>query len=310
MYSLNINKIRRDLISYYFYNLRKNRINTEILLLSFKNKKDSKEFKEDYLIKNCEDLIVTSLNKITKKDLNSKNKKNIILVENEEISFEKLKIFQEENIKILFSGIYDFREVIEHFEYNHTGYKKPEVRQIDCHHFYLRKRSLDNIIDNIEYAKLFISDFLDHESDSELKFSQYSIKVSLLRNSNTITIDTILNDIKYFENTGILTSRLGIFIYKICTFFNDATDKEIGLFYSKKFGKSRPYSNKRFGITNTKGYLINNIRQREEYKIRSEIASYLLNDTNLNKSTISKATGLTINELNRITANNIINELY
>lgn len=301
MYSLNINKKRRDLVSYYFYNLRKNRINSEILLLSFKNRKDSKQFKEDILIKNCKDLILTSLNKITKKDLNGKNKKNIIIVENEEILFEKLKIFQEENIKILFSGIYDFREVTDHFEYEPIDYRKPEVRQVDYHHFYLSNRSLNNIVDNIEYTKYFISAFLDYESDSELKFSQYSIKVSLLRNSNTITIDTILNDIKYFENTGILTSRLGIFIYKICTFFHDATDKEIGLFYSKEFGKSRPYSNRRFGITNTKGYLINNIRQREEYKIRSEIASYLLNDKTLDKTTISEATGLTINELNRIT---------
>jgi len=105
-----------------------------------------------------------------------------------------------------------------------------------------------------------------------------------------------------------LTSRLGIFIYKICTFFHDATDKKIGLYYSQKLGKSKPYNNKRFNIKNTKGYFVNNIQQRKEHKIRSEIASKLLSHTNLDKNLISGVTGVSFEEVCEIKINKIINE--
>lgn len=297
MNELDINKTRESLVSHYFYNLRKNRINPEILLISFQDKKFSKQFIEDDFIKNCEDLIITSLGKLTKKHLNNKKNTNIILIENKEILFGNLKIFQEENIEILFYRIFNFSEIRDYFELYNINFRKPEIRYDEQHYFYLKKQPLNNITDNVKYAKYFISTFLDYKSSNHLSFSTYTIKLFLLRNSNTITIDTILNDIQYFENIGVLTSRLGIFIYKICTFFHDATDKEIGLYYSKKLGKSKPYNNKRFNIKNTKGYLVNIKEQTEEYKIRSEIASYLLKHTNLDRNSISEATKLSIEEL-------------
>jgi hypothetical protein len=99
-----------------------------------------------------------------------------------------------------------------------------------------------------------------------------SIELFLYRNVS-ITTETILGDIDFLVNKSILTSRLAIFIYKICTFEYNASDKEIGLYFSKYYGRSKVINNKKFGIINTKGYAIGlNIHEQQ---IRLDIARKL-----------------------------------
>lgn len=297
---LDINTTRQDLVSHWFYNVNYNIINTEILLLNFKNKDDAKKLLESNFLKNNKNLLVTSLQKLNKKDLNSMNKRSIILVAGKEISFGHLGIFKDENIKILFSGITNLNQLENYIVFSNSSIQKPIILFQDSHHFYLRNLDPSTIVYNVNYTKYFISTFLDYEEDNDLSFNQQSVKLFLLRNVHSITIDTILNDIKYFEFTGVLTSRLAIFIYKMCTFYYDATDKEIGTFYAYMLGTSRVYNNRRFGISNTKGYLVQDINQKIEYNIKVKIASYLVNHNACDRDILSQATGLSLNDLENL----------
>ena len=297
---LDINKTRQFLISHWFYKIKNNFTNTEILLLNFKNKDEAKEFFESDFTKNNKNLLVTSLQKLSKKDLNSMNKRSIILVASKEISFGHLGVLKDENIKILFCEITHLKQLENYISSSNYHQQKPMILSQDSHYFYLQNLDPSAIVYNVNYAKYFISTFLDYEEDNDLSFNQQSIKLFLLRNVHGITIDTILNDIKYFEFTGVLTSRLAIFIFKMCTFYYDATDKEIGTFYADILGTSRVYNNRRFSISNTKGYLVQDVQQRTEYNIKVEIASYLVNHNACDKNILSQATGLTLNDLENL----------
>lgn len=298
---LDINTVRQNLISHWFYNVRNNLTNKEILLLNFKNKDEAKKFFDSDFTKNNKNLLVSSLQKLSKKDLNSMDKRNIILVASKEISFGHIGILKDENIKILFSGITNLNQLKNYINSSNSYIQKPIILSQNSHYFYLQNLDPSAIVYSVNYAKYFISTFLDYEEDNDLNFNQQSIKLFLLRNIHGITIDTILNDIKYFEFTGVLTSRLAIFIYKMCTFYYNATDKEIGTFYAYKLGISRVYNNRRFGISNTKGYLVKDVQRRTEYNIRVNIASYLINnDSNINKNILSQATGLSLDALEKL----------
>ena len=115
-----------------------------------------------------------------------------------------------------------------------------------------------------------------------------SVELFLYRNTS-ITIEIILGDIEFLVNKSILTSRLAIFIYKICTFEYDASDKEIGLYFSKYYGRSKVINNKKFGVINSKGYAIGvNIHEQQ---IRLDIARKL-KESNVPKEIITFATGI------------------
>lgn len=290
---------RRNLVYNWFSNIN-NSINDEILLLNFKFEIDIEELKS-YLFKTIENILILNLGRVTKKDLDSK--KNIIVIANKEISLGHFEIFKDLNKTILFKQVLNSSELLEYTNNIHGLYSKPIGPLQNPCFFFLFKFEINNnnIYDCVNYSKDFILTFIDSNDDNILTFNKRSINLFLLRNSNKITINTILNDIDYFKSTGILTSRLAIFTYKICTFYFSASDKEIGIFYSNLLGiRSRCYSNKRFGIKNTKGYIINNNINIIEYKTKIQVASYLLNNNACHIDTLSKATGLSVNELENL----------
>lgn len=298
MIDLNIEKTRKERVLNWFSNIN-NSINYEILLLNFKYAINIKELKSS-LFKNNENILILNLGKITKKDLNSK--KNIILVANKEISLGHFEIFKDSNKRVLFQQIYNNEELREYTNSINSVHQKPTVSPQSLHLFYLSKFDTNNIYNSVLYSEYFISTFTDMNDNNILTFNKRSINLFLLRNSNKVTIYTILNDINYFKSTGILTSRLAIFTFKICTFYFSASDKEIGIFYANLLGiRSKCYSNKRFGIKNTKGYLLHNIHNIIEYRTKIQIASYLLNNNACDIDILQKATGLSFYELKNLT---------
>jgi hypothetical protein len=155
-----------------------------------------------------------------------------------------------------------------------------------------------NIIQNrIEYIKRFFEIFLSSNKDKKSIFNLTQINTFLLRNKKNISLETILKDIIFLEHHNKLTSRLAIFIYKICTFEFNAGEKEIGLYFSQHFGKSKPLNKKSYGIQNVKGYDIIRYPNNPICNTKVQIANILSNMINkpINRNTILDATGIDIN---------------
>ena len=113
-------------------------------------------------------------------------------------------------------------------------------------------------------------------------------------------IDVIENDIWYFKNTGILTSRLAIVMYRIYILDFDSSDTKVGRFFSKIFGKSKPCNDKKHSIKNVKGYKVaDNAIDLFILEERVQIATRL-KMMNIEDGIISQATGLTINDVRSI----------
>ncbi len=252
--------------------------------MNLKNNKTDLKKIEEYC-RNSENLVITSLKKLTKEELNNLGKKNILLIENDASDINYLTKFKDKKIRILFHSVYNTEQL--------DNYWIPVVNQpiILCKNtiYYLCSIEAEITFSTIAYIKEFISIFLNNKKDSILSFSKNSINQYLFRNIENFTMETIFNDIKYFEEQFILTSRLGIFIYKICTFYINASEKEIGTYYSKIYGKSKVYNNKRYEISNMKGYQIPNIKIPEEIIIKKEIAQKL-REKGVNNQIISYAT--------------------
>jgi hypothetical protein len=95
--------------------------------------------------------------------------------------------------------------------------------------------------------------------ESLLNFFIYNRYVKFYKFSRVLfrgyTFD-IKKDLMFLEETNILTSRLAIVIYKICT-FTDEKDKNIGNFYARRLGViSKKKSNKLYDI-DSKCYELN-----------------------------------------------------
>lgn len=294
---MDIELIKKYLLNNWFYNLKNRTINQDILLLCFKNKADYKTFLESEINKEIDNILVTTLQKLTKRDLNNIKKRSIILVSFQEISFGHLRIFYEENIRLLYYQISDLNYIEYYFNHELHYVQTQQISLEFLPYFYLQTTNPIDIIYNIYYIKEFISVLLDFDKNSIFGFSKNSVKQFLFRNIDTISVDTILNDIKFLERQNILTSRLAIFIYKVCTFECDSSDTKIGEYFKKIYKKSRVYNNKSFGISNMKGYFIHDMHLKREYDIRRTIASNLLAYKACDDSIISQATGISLEEL-------------
>lgn len=254
-------------------------------MLNLKNNKPNlKKIKESY--ENSENLVITSLKELTKEELNNLGKKNILLIEDDVSNIHHLIKFKNKKIKILFHTIYNLEE-LKNYMTEPMQEQSLKLNKNPTYYLYIREPEIT--FSTIAYIKEFISIFLNNKKDSILSFSKNSINQYLFRNIENFTMETIFNDIRYFEEQSILTSRLGIFIYKICTFYINASEKEIGTYYSKIFGKSKVYNNKRYEISNMKGYQIPNIKIQEEIIIKKEIAQKL-REKGVNNQIISYAT--------------------
>lgn len=161
--------------------------------------------------------------------------------------------------------------------------------------YYLSKLEPFTVLSNFRMLEYFISIFIDSKPNFIFRFTQNSIREYLYRGKYSINIDRIKNDIDYYYATSFLTSRLAIFIYKICNFEPSASDKNIGEYYAKEFGKSITLNNKKFSISNTKGYPTKQFNYQDRYTLREEIAKKLA-DRNVAADIIYFATNIDVNK--------------
>jgi len=224
---------------------------------------------------------MVQLQKLTKEMINSKNtgQINILVYSIKEFSFGHLSILKKENTRMIFMEIIDSQQFIDFNDFNNQAL------------WIMQKQNAASIISSINrvsFIRSFISKFIT-SNESQCKMSKDSIEKFLYRNAS-ITIERILGDIDFLEHKFILTSRLAIFIYKICTFDYNASDKEIGLYFSKYYGRSKPFSNKKYGVTNARGYAV---KSNILLHIRLDIARKL-EQSGVSKDIISTATGINL----------------
>jgi len=253
---------------------------TDIYILHVKkNKKGSRldikkqEFDDKLFIKPLSNIKLSDI------DAAEKSNQQIILYFDKQVNLTTLNILQSGKYRYLY---YDLR------------YTKKNLP------FHLKKNEPIDIVEmNILYIKEFITIFLTHNQNQKPIFTLTQINTLLFRSKKNITLETIHKDIKFLEQHNKLTSRLAIFIYKLCTFEFHASDKEIGLYFSNHFGKSKPLNKKSYGIQNVKGYDLNGYMDNPIYNTKVQIAAKLSNMQNqtINQDTILQATGIDINNV-------------
>jgi len=258
-----------------------------ILILCLEDKSMIKIIEND--IKGISNVTLLSLRKITKKILNQGN--NLIAYSVKEFSLGHLQVFSnDQNIQISFlKMLHQNDNYIDLANVNNPRLNKEESI-IMIHSFDLDWRDPISTIsfEGIDYLKQFIANFITNNNSCTA--SKKSIQAFLYRSMRNILNETILRDIEFLQHRAILTSRLAIFIYKICTFDYDASDKIIGLYFSKYYGRSRVVNGKSFGVENVKGYIIKDINFQEQ-QIRNDIANRL-HRLRVSNDIIAQATGV------------------
>ena len=273
-----------DDLKIWFSNIQHNLVNNDILLFCVQDKKINIEI-EKFINSSNMNIQIVQLHKLTKEMMNSKNagQKNIIAYCHKEFSLGHLGILKSENSRIILMELVHFQQFVDYF------YNKQTMNQ---NFWIMQKQDTTSIIsslDGIQFIHTFISKFITGNAN-QCKINKKSVELFLYRKAS-ITIETILGDIDFLVNKSILTSRLAIFIYKICTFDYDASDKEIGLYFSKHYGRSKVINNKKFGVINTKGYATQ--LNMHDQQIQLDIA-IKLEKRGVTKDIIAFATGVNL----------------
>lgn len=295
----NIASQSKELIRIWFNNLKNGRQNSEILLLCFNDNKINFKIELDKHLDNFNDsLYINIFSKFNNEELQKNKKKNIILLNNVDINLFNLDNFKNENITILFTEINNIVELNNLINTPPNNLMNPN--QLQQHFFYIKKLDFLFVLKNIYIIENIIDIFMNDNKNTTCKFNKSSIKRYLFRGKESIDLNRIKNDITYYKKSFQLTSRLAIFIYKICTFDLTANEKYIGLEFAKNFAKSKILNNKKFDITNTKGYSTINFIYNNELNIRLDIANKLRNLNICNNEEIFNITGIDLNLLNKI----------
>lgn len=144
----------------------------------------------------------------------------------------------------------------------------------------------------------FVSIMQCIEDFIETYFENFKSEKPLFLFSSRHDINRIKKDIEYLKYSAVLTSRLAIFIYKICTWDFNISSTKVGKKFALHYNKSRIYNNKKFDIKNTKGYLIYTMHDYRIMEERIRIVKHLLyNNANCNLYTLSEATNIPLNQL-------------
>jgi len=277
-----------EAVQQWFMNSTRGIINTQILILFIKESGTIKEF-----LKICQNMHFLFTDKLSKNHLENKDTQNIVFIAKKNISIESLGVLRNTNIEVLslkISRIYGLDTGIQQAYGNYNNYFNFWSGNIDQY----------NITQAISYTKSFILNFLNYENKNDFTFGKRTVELILFRNRSTLTKERMNQDVEYFEENSILTSRLAIFVYKVCTYDFDSSDKLIGQYFAREFGSSNVYNNKKFKIANTRCYITSNPRDTIEHCTKVKIAKYLLKNNVCNNITISLATGLDIEFVNSI----------
>ena len=267
--------------------------NNQILILGYNDKIDDKNNEKiklfeksikDSFSKYESSLYIDKITKINKKSLEENKNKSILAYTTSNINFAWFDNFKSTNYEFVFLQINRIEDI-----YNIHNIPLVPI-------YYLSKLDTSLILNDIRILEYFINIFIDPKSDFIFKFNQGSIKEYLYRGKYSIDIDRIKEDIKYYKSTFLLTSRLAIFIYKICKFEPLASEKYIGIYYANIFKKSRTFNNKEFSISNTKGYPTKQQNYQDRYSLREEIAKKLAS-RNISAEDIFFATNIDISKI-------------
>lgn len=258
----------------------------KILILGYSDK--SFDFRK-HIYENFPDIketiFIEKLTKFNEKTYQDNKNKNIIVYTNSNINFDWF-----DNFKIYDDLVFYFIQ----FYTEEEQYKYKSSSSII--NFYFEKIEPIIILNNINKVEYFINVFIEPNSDFLLKFNNYSINEYFFRNKDKIDLYRIKTDIEYLKSTFILTSRLAIFIYKFSKFEPYTNEKKIGEYFAKYFGKSKIFNNKKFSISNTKGYKIESYSYQTNNNLREEIAFKLL-DCNVPTETILFATNIDVTKI-------------
>lgn len=277
----------------YLQNWLNNIPNNQILILGYNEKSEDKNNEKIKLFeKSIKDsfsiyersIYIDKITKINKKSLEENKNKSILAYTTSNINFAWFDNFRSMNYEFVFVQINRIEDI--------CNIHNIPLQPI----YYLSKSDPYIILNEISIVEYFINIFIDPKSDFIFKFNQNSIKEYLYRGKYSIDIDRIKEDIKYYKSTFLLTSRLAIFIYKICKFEPLASEKYIGIYYANIFKKSKTFNNKEFSISNTKGYPTKQQNYQDRYSLREEIAKKLAS-RNISAEDILFATNIDINKI-------------
>ena len=207
------------------------------ILLDFSSKKD-----RDNFLTNTKNQDIIELDKIT--GVNHDTSKKVILTAYTG-KIEKLHFYADKIDKIMYYRIMDFRNY-------------PSSNPIT---FNFQWRTFNISASNFPFIISFIEFFID------IYFDNFKYQKPLLLFSNGYDINRIKKDIAYFKNSAVLTSRLAIFIYKICKWNFNISKTKVGKEFALYYNKSKVYNDKKFDIKNTKAYFIHTM---SDYRIIEE----------------------------------------
>lgn len=274
--------MQKSILENWFNNLNNNGLNKEILILGCNNIDSNFEKGIRDIFANFRDLLfIEKISKFNKDSIKENKNKNILIYTFSNINFNWFDNFKEIDCEFILVQINTLEELT---------YKS----NLSCK--FLKNYEPFHMLNDISLMEIDINYFIDNKSNSILKFTQKSINDFLYRGKKNININTIRNDIEYYKSTFILTSRLAIFIYKLCRLEPFASEKEIGEFYAKQFGKSKVFNNKRFSISNTKGYPTEPFIYQNRRNLREQIA-LKLKERGVSPETIFYATDIDISKL-------------
>jgi len=293
-------------INSWFQNARNNLLNLEILVLNCINKDDVSSFKDELKFINIPNLLIKTFAELSKEDLNTRNNMNIILVESKNIGLASLEKFKGLDINLIFVPIFEYENIRNPISENFLNQRDSYFLQtcIPTPNMITPNLTPNLITPNmINYIEYVIDKFLNYNNTTTVHFHKNDINLALFDNKKEITLNTILQDIKYLQNESCLTSRLGMFIYKICTFHFTASATIIGKYYAKHFKNSKPLNNKKYAIVNLRGYKIPNFSTDRVMQTKRDIALNLMRVNDWDMLTLSQIVGLNINDLNALKYN-------
>jgi hypothetical protein len=158
----------------------------------------------------------------------------------------------------------------------------------------------------------------DQNTDALIKFLEFTVPFKVekfflpesldpLFNGTSLTkdnyIDCIYNEVTLFKEKQILTSRLAVLLYRVCTLDVLASTTKVGRYYANKTGsRSKVFKNvspvgKDLHTKSFKAYDLS--VNEKEMKVRKEIAMNLISEpkVNLELDEIAKITKLPLSEL-------------
>lgn len=290
-------------VNEWFQNAKSNQNNLEILVLTTPNENENIMWKDKIAIMDIPTLLITTSKNLSTENLANEEYCNILLVEKNEISLSLLMKLKEAGKALLFANTRSFT-----IQYNYINENISIPEYGNCLQIYkvttdksLINKRLNLVTPNVlNYIEYVIRTFINSYDLNAVCFKKSEINHALFDNKKGITIDVILSDITYLQNESCLTSRLGIFIYKICTWDFKATNVTIGKYYAEKFGKSKPLNTKKYTIVNQRGYEVPNFAKDIVTRTKIDIARNLKYLNMIDIKTISKVVGLdesTVSEL-------------